>query len=88
MAELRSHQPNASQPIRERHCITLVKGDQRWRFHLEPGHERAMIDTVSDMASDPNHPLDWFDAAIVSHQIARHLDQPGPTAPRASFGAA
>lgn len=88
MAELSSSQPDASLPIRERHCITLVKGDQRWRFQLEPGHERSMIDTVSGMASDPNHPLDWFDAAIVSHQIAKHLEQPGSTAPGASFDAA
>lgn len=88
MAKLRSSQPDASLPIRERHCITLVKDDQRWRFHLEPGHERVMIETVSDMASDPHHPLDWFDAAIVSHQIAKHLDHPGPSSPGVAFDAA
>ncbi|MCZ6834627.1 MAG: hypothetical protein O7G85_02535 [Planctomycetota bacterium] len=82
MAELRSHQHHylsqgaipSSPIVRSRHIITLVKGEQRWRFHLERGHEREMIDHVAQLAEDPAHPLDWFDAAVVSHQITKQLE--------------
>lgn len=80
MAELSSHHPlHAGQPTDPRHVITLVKGEQRWRFHLERGREGEMIDLLSELALDPDHPLDWFDAAVVSHQITRHFET-GPPA--------
>lgn len=82
MAELRSHHHHhlnedaipAPPDESTRHVITLVKGEQRWRFHLDRGHEREMIAQVALLAEDPAHPLDWFDAAIVSHQITQHLE--------------
>ena len=80
MAELDTSQ--SARPAPGRHVITLVKGAERWRFHLETGRERDMIDALAACADDPAHPLDWFDAAIVSHQITRRTDS-GPDAPSA-----
>jgi len=79
--------PGPSQSVRSgvagpaRHIITLIKGAHQWRFHLEPGNERDMLDAVAGCADDPSHPLDWFDAAIVSHQITRQIDANRPSPP-------
>ncbi len=76
MSELSSSQSDTGGPLSGHQCVTLVKDEQRWRFHLELGREHEMIDAVADMASDLTHPLDWFDAAIISHQITKQLETP------------
>ncbi len=52
-----------------RRTIALVKGEQRWRFHFAPGDEGMLIEELGALAENPDHPLDWFDVAVVSHQI-------------------
>ena len=57
------------------HRISLVKGNERWQFHWEPGDESLLINRIAEMARDPNVPFDWFDAAV----ICKHIAQPFKT---------
>lgn len=87
MAELRSSPTTDPAAKRNEFTITLVKGEDRWRFHWESGLERQLINALAEMASDPNHPLDRFDAAVVSHQINQQTTSGGPVPPNSSMGA-
>lgn len=53
--------------------VTLVKGAHRWTFACGHGDERELLDRVSQLARDESAPFDWFDAALVSHQLGRRL---------------
>jgi hypothetical protein len=53
--------------------VTLLKGAHRWVFTCAPGDEQGLLAGVSEMARRPEVPFDWFDAALVGHQIARRL---------------
>ena len=59
-----------------REPVTLVKGSHRWTFACEAGEESALLKRLSELASDGNVPFDWFDAALVSHQLSKRL-KPG-----------
>lgn len=32
-----------------------------------------MIQTLVEMAADPASPIDWFDAAVLSHQMGQRI---------------
>ena len=87
MADLRPSPTTNPATKQKEFTITLVKGDDRWRFHWESGFERQLIDALAEMASDPSHPLDRFDAAVVSHQINHQFAFGGPVPPNSSIGA-
>lgn len=53
--------------------LTLVKKNQFFVFRYTQGDEAAMIQTLVDKASDPKSPLDWFDAAVLSHQMGQRI---------------
>ncbi len=87
MADLRPSPTTSPASKRKEFTITLVKGDDRWRFHCEAGLERQLITALAEMASDPDHPLDRFDAAVVCHQISHQIAFGGPVPPDSSIGA-
>lgn len=62
--------PTAREPV------TLVKGSHRWTFACDAGEEAALLRRLSQLATDRNVPFDWFDAALVSHQLSKRL-RPG-----------
>ena len=68
------HQPAEAPALRE--PVTLVKGTHRWTFACEAGEESALLKRLSELASDSEAPFDWFDAALVSHQLSKRL-KPG-----------
>lgn len=53
--------------------VTLVKGSHQWTFSCDPGDESVLLSHLSELATDPSVPFDWFDAALVSHQLSRRL---------------
>lgn len=59
--------------VRSREPVTLVKGSHRWTFTCDPGDEPALLKTLTEMAGDERTPFDWFDAALVSHQLSKRL---------------
>jgi hypothetical protein len=57
----------------EMKTLSLVKGDQFFCFRYEVGQEVKVLDALTDMVHRNDTKLDWFDAAILSHQLGRHL---------------
>jgi hypothetical protein len=53
--------------------ISLVKGTQHFCFRYEIGHEAKVLDALIDLVNRRDLPFDWFDAAVLSHQLGQHL---------------
>jgi hypothetical protein len=82
LGEASAHrQPEPITHVSLRRCrMSLIKGEQRWRFRWERGSEAALISAVADFARNPRMDFDWFDAAIV----CRHIAQPASSAAQIS----
>lgn len=55
--------------------LVLVKRDQRWVLKYMPGEESAVLHWLAGEARNPASALDWFDAAVLSHQMGSQLAQ-------------
>jgi len=53
--------------------LALVKKDQRWVFRYQPGEEQVVLQWLAATANDPNSRFDWFDAAVLSHQMGETM---------------
>lgn len=53
--------------------LTLHKQRDTFIIRYEPGDERAVLDELVRMVADPRVNFDWFDAAVMSHQLGGHL---------------
>lgn len=53
--------------------LVLVKNGQRYVFRCAPGEESALLRQLGDLVRDPRMDLDWFDAAVLSHQIGQRF---------------
>ncbi len=53
--------------------LSLVKGKQQFSFRYEVGDEGKVLDALVDMVNRRDLSFDWFDAAVVSHQLGQHL---------------
>jgi len=69
-------------PIR----VELVKGAHRWVFASDAGGGRALLASAADLAARKESGLTWFDAAVLAHEIGRHLlpDSPATTPGRSA----
>ena len=54
--------------------LSLVKGDERFVFRYQAGHEAEVIDAFASLAADRSSVFDWFDAAVLSYQMGRRLE--------------
>lgn len=55
--------------------LALDKGQQKFVFRYEPGHEADVINAFAELATDAQCEFDWFDAAVLSYQLGRRLEQ-------------
>jgi len=55
--------------------LVLVKNGQRYVFRYRKGDETQMLAHLVDLAQDDGSDLDWFDAAVLSHQMGRRLGE-------------
>ena len=53
--------------------LSLVKGRDHFCFRYETGQEARVLDALVDMVNRPDVAFDWFDAAVLSHQLGQHL---------------
>ncbi len=63
-----------SQKSPPNHALTLVKGPHRWTFRYGPGEEPLLLERLAELARRKDVPFDWFDAALVSHQLRSRLN--------------
>jgi len=53
--------------------LSLLKGSEKFIFRYETGLEEKVLDAFVDMANDRDNNFDWFDAAVLSFQLSKHL---------------
>lgn len=55
--------------------LVLVKHGHRYVFRYERGEETKVLSGLVEMARDPQSELDWFDAAVLSHQLGERMSE-------------
>jgi hypothetical protein len=53
--------------------LSLSKGKHHFCFKYDAGQESQVLDTLVEMVHRRDLPFDWFDAAVLSHQLGQHL---------------
>lgn len=53
--------------------LVLVKKGQRYVFDCPPGHEHELLTQLRAYVADPTNDLNWFDAAVLSHQVGQRM---------------
>ena len=53
--------------------LSLVKGQHHFCFRYEVGAEAKVLDALVEMVNQGELTFDWFDAAVMSHQLGQHL---------------
>ena len=61
----------ATQP--ETRTLSLVKGRHHYCFRYEIGQETRVLGSLVEMVHNRELSFDWFDAAVLSHQLGQHL---------------
>ena len=59
----------------QRQTISLVKGKHTFCFRYEVGQEKGVLDALAAMVKRRDVSFDWFDAAVLSHQLGQHLSK-------------
>jgi len=55
--------------------LSLVKGKDQFLFRYEEGQESVVLRSLVDMVNRRDVAFDWFDAAVLSHQLGQHLSK-------------
>jgi hypothetical protein len=53
--------------------LNLMKGNEHFCFRYEVGQESKVLDALVEMVNRRDLKFDWFDAAVLSHQLGQHL---------------
>ena len=53
--------------------LSLVKGREHFCFRYQVGDECKVLDALIEMVNGRRMAFDWFDAAVLSHQLGQHL---------------
>lgn len=53
--------------------LSLMKGGQHFCFRYEVGQESKVLEALVETVNRRDLPFDWFDAAVLSHQLGQHL---------------
>ena len=63
----------STQSTNQTKTLSLMKGKEQFCFRYEVGQESTVLDAMIDMVNRRDLPFDWFDAAVLSHQLGQHL---------------
>jgi hypothetical protein len=55
--------------------LSLVKGKEHFCFRYEVGQESKVLESLVEMVNRRELAFDWFDAAVLSHQLGQHLSK-------------
>ena len=55
--------------------LALVKRGHRYVFRYGSGEESKILEELVELARDPTVDLDWFDAAVLTHQLGRQMSE-------------
>lgn len=65
--------PVGDAPKARTRTLSLIKGEQTFFFRYEIGQEPAVLDALVDLVNRRDVAFDWFDAAVLSHELGQHL---------------
>ncbi|HTW94570.1 MAG TPA: hypothetical protein VL992_14240 [Tepidisphaeraceae bacterium] len=57
----------------EKRTLSLMKGRQHFCFRYVAGQEADILAAMLDMVHNRDLNFDFFDAAVLSHQMGQHL---------------
>jgi hypothetical protein len=66
-------QESSTKNDRAMRTLSLVKGNQQFCFRYQVGEEAKVLESLVEMVNRRELPFDWFDAAVLSHQLGQHL---------------
>lgn len=55
--------------------LRLIKGRQVYIVRYDTGDESAALESLIGMVNNPALNFDWYDAALMSHQIGQRLSR-------------
>lgn len=59
--------------VNDQQQLVLVKKDKRYVFDCPLGHETQLLQELRALVADPDNDLNWFDAAVLSHQLGQRM---------------
>ena len=57
----------------DKKTLSLMKGREHFCFRYQAGEEQIVLDALVEMVNRRDLGFDWFDAAVLSHQLGQHL---------------
>lgn len=55
--------------------FVLVKQGKRYVFECPPGGEPQLLQQLRQLVADPQVDFNWFDAAVISHEIGQRMSR-------------
>lgn len=73
MGQRKKTEPKAAETEAELRTLSLMKGKEQFCFRYQVGQEAKVLDALVDLVNRKDVTFDWFDAAVLSHQLGQHL---------------
>ena len=73
MGQRKKSQSTPNQQENEMKTLSLMKGKEQFCFRYQVGQEAKVLDALVDLVNRKDVGFDWFDAAVLSHQLGQHL---------------
>ena len=64
----------------EFNVLALIKGQERFVFVYDDGSRATLINTIRDLAADPQLSLTWFDALVLTKKAREQAAAASPDA--------
>jgi hypothetical protein len=65
----------------EFNVLALIKGEERFVFVYDDASRACLIDTIRDLAADPELSLTWFDALVLTKKAREQAQSAQPPRP-------
>ncbi len=65
--------PDAESKSSVMKTLSLMKGQDQFCFRYAVGEESKVLDALVELVNRRDSKFDWFDAAVLSHQLGQHL---------------
>ena len=70
----------------EFNVLALIKGEERFVFVYDDVSRACLIDTIRDLAADPNLSLTWFDALVLTKKAREQAASAAASRPEEAVG--
>lgn len=60
----------------ELNVLALFKGNERYIYVYDDSSREDLIDTIRDAAANPQSPINWFDASVLTERARQQGKEP------------